>query len=258
MEAAVLPRGIHVWPLDECSQAARDNRLASRLASAGAWVIKTIVRVVLIAAKQLAFAKTRLAPALPAVAERTALAEAMFRDVLGAALSSRVADKVAVISSDPVLLRMARGGGALVLDEEFPRGLNVAVSLATSELARMGATVLCTLLSDIPLVTGADVDAAFAALPIASKAVVLVPSRDLSGTNIIVRTPADAIPTRFGRMSLTRHLAECRARAIPCEIVRMPRPALDLDVPDDLIECARMPTMTHTQSHLARLGLIHG
>jgi 2-phospho-L-lactate guanylyltransferase len=214
--------------------------------------------VVLIAAKQLEYAKTRLAPALPAIAERTALAEAMFRDVLGAALSSRVADKVAVISSDPLLLRLARGGGALALDEEFARGLNVAVGLATRELVRMGASAVCTLLSDIPLVTGADVDAAFAALPAGAKAVVLVPSRDLSGTNIIVRTPADAIPTRFGRMSLTRHVAECRARAIPCEIVRMPRPALDLDLPADLIECARMPSMTHTQSHLARLGLPHG
>ena len=51
------------------------------------------VRVILIAAKQLAFAKTRLASALPSSAERASLAAAMFHDVLSAALSARAADR---------------------------------------------------------------------------------------------------------------------------------------------------------------------
>ena len=48
------------------------------------WLLgyKSAVRVILIAAKELALAKTRLAPAIPPP-ERLALAEAMFRDVLG-------------------------------------------------------------------------------------------------------------------------------------------------------------------------------
>jgi 2-phospho-L-lactate guanylyltransferase (CobY/MobA/RfbA family) len=55
-----------------------------------------------------------------------------------------------------------------------------------------------------------------------------------------------------------RHLDDCRKRAIACEVVRLQRPALDLDVPADLIEFARVSSMTHTQSHLVRLGLFHG
>ena len=90
------------------------------------------MRAVLIAAKQLAFAKTRLAPALPAAAERTALAEAMYRDVLAAALSARLPGMVAVVTSDATLLGLARAGGAMAIDEEYPRGLNVAVRLGTS------------------------------------------------------------------------------------------------------------------------------
>ncbi len=216
------------------------------------------MRAVLIAAKQLAFAKTRLAPALPLAAERTALAEAMFRDVLSAALSARMPAMVAVVTSDSTLIALGRAGGALVLDEEFPRGLNVAVGLGTDFLIAHGATSVCTVLSDIPLVTGEDIDASFTAAPAHGPGVVLVPSSDLSGTNMMMRTPPGVIPTRFGRMSLARHVDDCRTRRVSCEVVRMPRPAIDLDLPNDLIEFVRMPSMTHTFGQLTRLGVIHG
>jgi 2-phospho-L-lactate guanylyltransferase len=195
---------------------------------------------------------------MPVAAERIALAEAMFLDVLAAALSSHAAERVAVITSDPRLMASARAANAVVIDEEFPRGLNVAVRLATSELIALGATAVCTVLSDIPLVTGEDIDTVFTALPTGERGVVLVPSLDSSGTNMIARKPPDLIPTQFGRFSLVRHLGDCRARAVPGEVVRLQRPAVDLDVPADLIEFARSPSMTHTYSHLARLGLLHG
>ena len=105
------------------------------------------MRFILIAAKQLDFAKTRLAPVLPP-GERRELAEAMFRDVLAASLGSTAADHVAVVTSDAGLLAMARAAGALLIDEEFPRGLNVAVALGTSALIAQGARTVCTVLSN--------------------------------------------------------------------------------------------------------------
>ena len=215
------------------------------------------MRAILIAAKHLAFAKTRLARAV-GDGDRITLAEAMFRDVLAAALSARAADHVAVISSDQGLLAMARAAGALVIDEEFPRGLNAAVRLATTALAAQGVESLCTVLSDIPLVTGEDIDAVFGELAEEGSGVVLVPSRDLSGTNIIARAPADAIATRFGSQSLRRHLEECYRLGLPSRVVRQRGPALDLDVLEDLNEFVRVPSVTHTYSQLARLGLAQG
>jgi 2-phospho-L-lactate/phosphoenolpyruvate guanylyltransferase len=212
------------------------------------------VRAVLIAAKQLSLAKTRLMPALPTVSERSALAEAMFRDVLSAALSARAPERVTVVTCDPVLMMLARNTGAIVINEEYPRGLNAAVRLATMQLAT-AANCVCTLLSDIPLVTGDDIDAAFAAIPDEPHAVALVPSRDFSGTNIIVRKPPDVIATQFGRFSLIRHMEDCRQRGIACQVVRLERPALDLDLPADLQEFERRHSLTHTQAHLARLTL---
>ena len=213
------------------------------------------MRFILIAAKQLEFAKTRLAPALPP-GERRALAEAMFRDVLAAALGASAADHVALVTSDAGLLAMARAANALAIDEEFPRGLNVAIALATSALIAEGAETICTLLSDIPLVTPEDVDAVFAAMP-SGRGAVLVPSRDFSGTNIICRSPADAVPTRFGRLSLVKHLDDCRAANVPARVLRLARPALDLDVIGDLAEFERAGSATHTQNQLARLGIAH-
>ena len=213
------------------------------------------MRFILIAAKQLEFAKARLAPALPP-GERRALAEAMFRDVLAAALGASSADHVAVVTSDTSLLELARKAGALTIDEEFPRGLNAAVALATSALKEQGAGTVCTVLSDIPLITGADIDAVFAAMP-APRGAVLVPSRDFSGTNVICRSPADVIPTRFGRMSLVRHLDDCRIANLASQVMRLPGPALDLDVMADLAEFVRSGSSTHTQNQLARLGIAH-
>jgi 2-phospho-L-lactate guanylyltransferase len=214
------------------------------------------VRAVLIAAKQLAFSKTRLIPVLPAVSERSALAEAMFRDVLSAALTARVPERVTVVTCDPELIMLARSRGAMVINEEFPRGLNVAVRLATTKLAAAGMTCICTILSDIPLVTGDDIDAAFEQMPPEQQAVVLVPSLDFSGTNMIVRKPPDVIATQFGRLSLIRHLDDCRQRGIAYQIVQLERPGLDLDVPADLREFERRHSLTYTQAHLARLTVV--
>jgi 2-phospho-L-lactate/phosphoenolpyruvate guanylyltransferase len=217
------------------------------------------VRAVLIAAKELAFAKTRLASALPSTAEREALAEAMFRDVLGAALSTPLADQVAVVTSDARLLELTRQGGALAFDEEYPRGLNNAVRIGTNLLIERGAHTVCTLLSDCPLTSAEDITGVFEAMPPhADKGAVLVPSGDFSGTNIILRSPADVIGTYFGRLSLARHLEACRDQDVPCRVLRLNRPALDLDGPADLIEFARMPSMTHTFSQLTRIGMTHG
>ena len=151
---------------------------------------------------------------------------------------------------------MARSAGALLIDEEFPRGLNVAVALGTSAADCPGRA------NDLhgsvrhPADTAEDIDAVFAAMP-PGRGAVLVPSRDFSGTNIICRSPSDAVPTRFGRMSLVRHLDDCRSADVPAKVLRLAGPALDLDVIADLAEFERAGSATHTQSHLARLGIAH-
>lgn len=180
----------------------------------------------------------------------------MFRDVLAASLSAQEPDRVAVVTSDRTMLAIAERAGALAIDEGYPRGLNDAIAMASGWLAARGATKLCTVLSDIPMVAGEDIDAVFAAMP-EGRAAVMVPSHDLTGTNIIARAPADAIPTRFGRFSLVRHLEECRRLDVTPRVLRLARPALDLDIPEDLYEFVRQGATTHTLGQLERLGIAH-
>ena len=110
------------------------------------------------------------------------------------------------------------------------------------------------MLSDIPLVTAHDIDDVFAALT-PGRGAVLVPSRDFTGTNIIARSPAGVIPPLFGRMSLVKHLDECRRAQVPCKILRQSGPALDLDLMADLIEFVRTAGPGNTLNQLSRLGL---
>src|SRR5262249_35560737 len=157
-------------------------------------------------------------------------------------------------TSDRGLLALAGAGGALAIDEQTPRGLNVAVALATERLVAEGATTVCTVLSDIPAITSGDIDEVFDAIP-QGRGAVMVPSPDFSGTNVIARSPANVVPTQFGRLSLVRHLDECRSRNLTCRVLRLARPALDLDAPHDLYEFVRASSTTHTLNQLVRLGI---
>jgi 2-phospho-L-lactate guanylyltransferase len=213
------------------------------------------VRIILIPAKEVSLAKKRLGSGF-SPEQRRRLAHAMFRDVLEAALAARQADRVAVVSSDRVLLNLAEDAGAIALDERFPRGLNAAVKFATSHLAAAGAVALCTVLSDIPLTRSDDIDEVFeAASHNGRSSVVLVPSHERVGTNIILRQPSTIIPTRFGPHSLARHRDECRMVGIRERVLYLMRPGLDLDYPRDIEAFARVAADTHTLCELTRLGL---
>jgi len=72
---------------------------------------------------------------------------------------------------------------------------------------------------------------------------------------VIARSPADVIPTRFGSSSLVHHLKCCRQAGVEAQVLRLPRPALDLDLIEDLVEYARVASTTHTLSQLSRLGI---
>ena len=88
------------------------------------------------------------------------------------------------------------------------------------------------LLPDTPLVTA---DALTRALHTLGP-VVLAPSSDEGGTNLLIRRPPAAIEARFGTDSYRRHLRGGRRgrRARP-SIVHRHELAFDLDLPSDIL-----------------------
>jgi 2-phospho-L-lactate guanylyltransferase len=209
------------------------------------------VKVALLPAKPLALAKTRLGTLLDDEA-RMAIAGAMFSDVLRALLAASTLDAVLVVTGDAVLAAHARRMRALVVDEGAPRGLNGAVSLGTEAALRLGAASVLVVLSDVPLVQPADIEDVLARAP--RRGALVVPSKEGTGTNAMLRHPPAIFPSCFGGRSLERHVAVAERRGIPCEIVRSARLEFDVDTPEDLRALGASRSATATHRELRRLN----
>lgn len=210
------------------------------------------MKVALLPAKPLPLAKTRLGCRLDDRA-RMAMAGAMFADVLRALCEASGLDAVVVITADPSLAARARRAGAVVVDEGSPRGLNGAVGLGTDAALRLlGATSVLVVLSDIPLVLPTDIDELLARAP--DHGALVVPSKEGTGTNAMLRQPPTIFPPCFGGRSLERHVAAAERCHLACEIVRSARIGFDLDTPEDLRAFASHESPTETYREVLRLG----
>lgn len=209
------------------------------------------MKIALLPAKPLPLAKTRLASVL-GDADRMRIAAAMYADVLRALSATQVLDAVVVVTADATLASLGRSAGAVVVDEGTPRGLNGAVALGTSAACRLGATSVVVVLSDVPLVTASDVDELLRRAP--ARGALVVPSKEGTGTNAMLRQPPTLFGSCFGGRSLERHVAVAERARVACEIVRNPRLELDLDTPEDLRALVATPSATETYREAIKLG----
>jgi 2-phospho-L-lactate guanylyltransferase len=210
---------------------------------------ETDVKVALLPAKPPSLAKTRLGAVLDD-RDRAAIAAAMFGDVLHALRTARDLDATIVITADEQLAARARRAGAIAIDEGAPRGLNGAVALGTETAVRLGADTLLVVLSDVPLIAPADVADLLARAP--ARGALVVPCKDGTGTNAMLRRPPTVFPPCFGGRSLERHVAAAERTGIACAIVRNTRIAFDLDTPEDLLVFAAHESPTETYREIVR------
>jgi 2-phospho-L-lactate guanylyltransferase len=131
--------------------------------------------------------------------------------------------------------------------------LNGAVTLGTDAAVRMGASAALVVLSDLPLLCASDVDDLVERAP--TGAVLVVPCKDGTGTNAILRRPPAVLPPCFGGRSLERHVGVAERQRLTCEIVRNARIEFDLDTPEDLRAFAAAPSATVTHDAIVRLRL---
>ena len=189
-------------------------------------------------------AKQRLA-ALLTPAEREEFARLMYRHVLAALVAARGLDRVVVVTSDAQAAAEARAAGAEVFLESDQVSHSASADAAARRAMACGARTVLLAPIDVPLVTAAEFEA-LVAHPGAG--VTVVPSADGTGTNALVRTPPDAIPSRFGPGSFQAHMAEARAKGIEARVASPPGLAFDVDTPEDVRELlARAPECTAAQ-----------
>lgn len=186
---------------------------------------------VVIPAKSLSRAKSRLAPLLSAAA-RADLARAMVGDVLAAALAAPPVATVLLVTADAELAALARHAGARVLTAA-EEGYSAAAAAGLSVAAAESFATAAVLPGDIPRLdpaTLADLLAAHAR----GSGVTLVPARDGGGTNALVLSPPGRLRPAFGPQSFARHRAAALAEGIVALTPEIGAIGLDIDVPADL------------------------
>lgn len=211
------------------------------------------MNALLIPIKNPANAKTRLGE-LVSPDERRRLAWAMFEDVSRAVLEARRPDSVVMVTSYEPAIERARRSGWDVLTEESQISESASVDWASRVLADRGVNTVMRLPADLPLVRGSDIDAVLS-VKLDSPGALIVPSREGTGTNAIVRTPPALFPSRFGPNSLALHKQEAARVGVECVIINNSRIALDVDEKADVELLLESGRGTQTFDLLIEIGI---
>lgn len=207
-------------------------------------------RALLLPVKDLGRAKSRLGQVFSR-SERQQIAWALFQDVCEALQDCQAADCIAVVSTDPDVLQRAERTGWTTLAENGQQSESASVDWACRCLSEEGFQSVLRLPADLPLLQASDVDRLLAADR--PDFALLVPSRDGTGTNALLRNPPNAFPSFFGPQSLNRHLQAARSVGLAVSVVENARVALDMDTPSDVIEFLQRPRPGHTLRTLQQM-----
>jgi 2-phospho-L-lactate/phosphoenolpyruvate guanylyltransferase len=188
------------------------------------------VPVPLVPVKALAQAKGRLGPWLNPI-ERRLLTIAMLEDVVAALQAVAGLERPAVISPDREIWRRAAAMGCAVVEEEQASAADLNRSLAGAAASVAAGEGLLVVAADLPLASASAIRRVIEAAALAP--VVVVPSRDGAGTNVLAwRDPASFAPA-FGPGSAARHLRAPGAVRLDDQGL-----ALDVDTIGDLRDAA--------------------
>lgn len=211
------------------------------------------MKALLIPIKDPANAKTRLSQTL-SPDERRRLAWAMFEDVSRAASRATKPDRVVMATSYGPAIERAQQLGWDVLIEQSQQSESASVDWASRALAERGFDSVMRLPADLPLVQAEDIDELLSK-ELRAPAALIVPSREGTGTNAIIRTPPALFPSRFGPNSLALHKDEAARAGVECVIIHNARIALDIDEPADLELLIERGRGTKAFAALARMNI---
>ena len=213
------------------------------------------MRALLLPVKDLRNSKQRLVGVL-STEERFELAEAMLSDTFRAVRGVRRADKVFVVTNYAPAIQAANENGWHVLLEDQQISESASVDFAARQCEALGVTALLRLPLDLPLVKSADIDDLLA-IECSAPGMVIVPSRDGTGTNAILRTPPTLFPSHFGPGSFAKHCAEAERSGAEILVRRNPRLEMDVDDESDLRALLQHDlTGTATGSWLKRTSVL--
>jgi 2-phospho-L-lactate guanylyltransferase len=212
------------------------------------------MRAVLLPVKHLQNAKQRFASLLKPD-ERFALATAMLDDMIQALKGVSLAEKIFIATNYEPAIQAAAENGWELLHEREQISESHSVDAASKICASRGVTHLLRIPLDLPLVQSADIDDLLA-VECSAPAVVIVPSRDGTGTNAILRSHPSLFSSHFGTGSFAKHIAESKESRAQLIVRRNPRLEMDVDDESDLRALLQYDLGdTHTGAFLRESGI---
>jgi 2-phospho-L-lactate guanylyltransferase len=187
------------------------------------------MRALLLPVKDLNNAKKRLIGALTPE-ERFELAAAMLKDTIRVVQGVQCAEKIFVVTNYEPAIRIAEENGWEILREEQQISESDSVDAASRLCEARGVTGLLRIPLDVPLVQASDIDDLLM-VECEEPALVIVPSRDGTGTNAILRMPPALFPSHFGMGSFAKHVGE--AERLGAHVIFRRSPRLEMDVDDE-------------------------
>ncbi len=190
------------------------------------------MQALLLPVKDLNNAKKRLMGVLTPE-ERFALARAMLADTIRAVRGVRCAEKVFVVTNYKPVMQLAEENRWEILREEQQISESDSVDAASKICEQLSVTGLLRLPLDLPLIQSRDIDELLT-VECQAPGLVIVPSRDGTGTNAMMRTPPTLFPSHFGGGSFAKHLAEAERAHARVMVRHNARVEMDVDDEADL------------------------
>ena len=190
------------------------------------------MRALLLPVKDLNNAKKRLIGVLTPE-ERFALADAMLADTIRAVRGVRCAERIFVVTNYEPVMQLAEENQWEILREEQQISESDSVDAASQICEQLSVTGLLRLPLDLPLMQSSDIDELLT-VECQAPALVIVPSRDGTGTNAMMRTPPTLFPSHFGSGSFAKHLAEAERAHARVMVRHNARVEMDVDDEADL------------------------
>ena len=156
----------------------------------------------------------------------------MLQEVLNTISNCKLISKIVLVSKDEAALKIGRQFNAIeIFDHES--GVNDAINLADQYISDKKFDCSVIFPQDIPVMIPSDIDNLLGFVK-HKRSVIIVPSRQLNGTNALVRCPADIMNTRYDMGSYTFQIDAAKTETENISIALIRRIMLDIDDEFDL------------------------
>ena len=178
----------------------------------------------------------------------------MLEDVLSKISLCKKADAVFLVTAEEEAMRIGSGLGIGIIPEEKQKNESSSVDFGMRKCRAMGVESVLVVPGDIPSAQVWEFDAVMEKDD-GRERVVIVPSRDGTGTNALMMRPSGVMPTSFGEDSFSRHRDIVSGLGIEFSSVTLGGIGLDIDGPEDLEVFMGGGGNTITHEYLRGIGM---